>query len=365
VEGFRECFAGLEDPRTGNARRHDLQELLFIALLSCLCGGQSCVDMADFAEAKEELLRGFLKLEGGPPSHDTFSRLFRLLQPEAFHAAFQRFMAAFAKSKPKVLAVDGKSLRRSYEKAGQSSPLHLVSAWASEERLVLGQMAVAAGSNEIEAVPALLALLDLDGTTVTVDAMHCQQDTARQIVEAGGDYVMTVKRNQPTLYEELRLFFADPQAPADQVDETVDGDHGRIETRRAEVLHDVEWLAKASGWPKLGCLAKLTAIREIDAKSTTSVRYYIASRRLAAAELNRLGRGHWGIENELHWVLDVVMAEDQARSRKDHAPENLALLRRLALNIIKANKDKGSNRLKFKRAGWNDKFLLNLISQIV
>lgn len=364
MERFRECFAALEDPRTGNARQHDLQELLFIALLTCLCGGQTCVDMADFAEAKEELLRGFLKLAGGVPSHDTFSRIFRLLEPKAFHAAFQRFMAAFAKSKPKVVAVDGKSLRRSFEKAGKSSPLHLVSAWASEERLVLGQMAVAEASNEIEAVPALLALLDLDGVTVTVDAMHCQHQTAERIVEAGGDYLMTVKNNQPSLYEELKLFFADPQAPADQVDVTVDGDHGRIESRRAEVLHDVDWLAKSHGWVGLACLGKVTAAREVDGKPTRSERYYIASRRLEAAELNRLARGHWGIENQLHWVLDVAMAEDLSRNRKDHGPENLALLRRFALNIIKANKDKGSNRLKLKRAGWSDPFLLRLITEI-
>lgn len=364
MEGFRECFAELEDPRTGNATRHDLVELLFISLLACLCGAQSCVDMADFGEAKEDLLRGFLKLEHGPPSHDTFSRVFRLLEPKAFHTTFQRFMAAFARSRSKLVAVDGKSLRRSYEAAARGDPLHLVSAWASEERLVLGQMAIPEGSNEITAVPALLALLDLDGVMVTMDAMHCQKKTAEQIVEAGGDYLMRVKSNQPSLHQELRLFFADAQAPADDVDETVDGDHGRIETRRVEVLHDVEWLARSLGWPGLACLGKRVAWREVDGKSKRHESYYIASRRLSAAELNRLARGHWGIENQLHWVLDIVMGEDQARNRKDHGPENLALLRLFALNIIKANKKKGSNRLKFKRAGWNDKFLHTLISEI-
>lgn len=364
MDRFWGCFAELPDPRTGNARRHDLQEVLFIALLASLCGAGSCVDMADFAEAKEPLLRQFLKLEGGPPSHDTFSRIFRLLDPLAFHASFQRFMAAFAAGRGKVLAVDGKSLRRSYEKAGRSSPLHLVSAWANQERLVFGQMAVAAGSNEIEAVPALLALLSLDGTTVTLDAMHCQRETAQQIIDKGGDYLMVVKSNQPALHDEVRLFFADPEAPPDQTHETVDGDHGRIETRRAEVLHDVDWLARTQNWPGLTCIGRVVARREIDGQSNASERYFIASRRLQAAELNQLARGHWAIENQLHWVLDVVMAEDQARSRKDHAPENLALLRRFALNIIKANSDKGSNRIKFKRAGWDDRFLLKLISEI-
>lgn len=262
MERFQECFSDLEDPRTGNARRHELQEVLFIALLANLCGAESCVDMAGFGEAKEELLRGFLKLEHGTPSHDTFSRIFRLVQPEAFHGCFQRFMAAFAEARGgKVVALDGKSLRRSFERAGQGSPLHLVS--AAEERLVLGQMAVCEGSNEIEAVPALLALLELESTTVTLDGMHCQRETARQIVDKGGDYLMVVKGNQPALHEKIRLFFTDPAAPADQVDETVDGDHGRIEERRAEVLHDVAWLAKSYDWPGLTCLGKVTARREI------------------------------------------------------------------------------------------------------
>jgi predicted transposase YbfD/YdcC len=364
MERFRAAFEGIEDPRTGNRRRHDLLEVLFIALCASLCGAESCVDMADFAEAKEEELREFLALAGGPPSHDTFSRIFRLLDPAAFHAAFQRFIADFAAARSRAVAVDGKSLRRSFDRAAGASPLHLVSAWAAEERLVLGQVKVAAEGNEITAVPALLRLLDLAGTTVTVDAMHCQRATAQTIIERGGDYLMAVKGNQPALHDDIRLLMDDPQAPADDADETVDGDHGRIETRRAEVLHDVGWLAEAHDWPGLAAVGRILATREIDGRSVTAVRYYLASRPLAAAELNRLARGHWGIENRLHWVLDVIMNEDQARARKDHAPENLALLRRLALNIIKRNADKGSNRLKFKRAGWDNRFLKKLIAEI-
>ena len=310
-------------------------------------------------------MRGFLKLEGGAPSHDTFSRLFRLLDPEQFHDAFQRFMADFAGTRAGVVAIDGKSLRRSFDRAAGASPLHLVSAWASEERLVLGQMKVAQGGNEITAVPALLRLLSLEGTTVTMDAMHCQRAPAEAIMAEGGDYVMAVKANQPALHDDVKLLMDDPGAPADDSAETVDADHGRIETRRAEVLHDVEWLTQTHRWPGLAAVGKVTATREIDRHATTTARYYIASRPLSAAELNRLVRGHWGIENQLHWVLDVVMNEDQARARKDNAPENLALLRRLALNIIKRNKDKGSNHLKFKRAGWDDRFLTKLIAEIV
>jgi len=364
MDRFEACFSEIEDPRTGNARRHDLLEVLFISLCASLCGAESCVDMADFAEAKEEGLRGFLKLEGGPPSHDTFSRIFRLLEPGPFHAAFQHFMASFAATRAGVVAIDGKSLRRSFDRAAGASPLHLVSAWASEEQLVLGQMKVGKEGNEITAVPALLQLLSLEGATVTVDAMHCQRATAEAIMAKGGDYVMAVKANQPALHGDVKLLMDDPDAPADDSAETVDGDHGRIETRRAEVLHDVDWLTESHRWPGLATVGKVTATREIGGRATTTSRYYIASRALSATELNRLARGHWGIENRLHWVLDVVMNEDQARARKDNAPENLALLRRLALNIIKHNPDKGSNRLKFKRAGWDNRFLAKLISQI-
>lgn len=291
---FEACFSEVVDPRTGNARRHDLWEVLFMSLCASLCGAESCVDMADFAAAKEEVLRGFLKLEGGPPSHDTFSRIFRLLDPEQFHGAFQRFMAAFAATRTRVVAIDGKSLRRSFDRAAGTSPLLLVSAWASQERLVLGQVKVAQESNEITAVPALLELLSLDGVTVTVDAMHCQRDTAEAIVNKGGDYVMALKANQPTLHDDVKLLMDDPGAPADDTAETVDGDHGRIETRRAEVLHDVEWLAETHDWPGLAAVGKVTATREIDGRATTTTRYYITSRALSAADLNRLARGSLG-----------------------------------------------------------------------
>ena len=364
MDRFRACFSDLEDPRRGNARRHDLLEMLFIALAANLCGAESCVDMADFAEAKAGLLRRILRLDNGVPSHDTFSRLFRLLDPAQFHAGFQRFLASFGRAQSAVVALDGKTLRRSFDRAATASPLHLISAWACEEHLVLGQIKVDPRSNEIAALPALIELLSLDGATVTLDAMHCQRARAEAILARGGDYLMTVKTNQPTLHQDIRLLLEDPAATPDDSDQSVDGDHGRIETRRAAVVHDIAWLQQAHRWPGLQTIAKLTASREINGKTTSATRFYIASRKLSAAQLNDLARAHWSIENQLHWVLDVVMTEDQARARKDNAPENLALMRRFALNIIKENKDKGSNRLKFKRAGWDDKFLLKLISQI-
>jgi len=358
------CFADLPDPRSGNATRHDLLEMLMIALCAVLCGAESCVDMALFGRSKEAVLRRFLKLEHGVPSHDTFSRLFRLLDPEAFQASFQRFVASFAEAlrAEDLVAVDGKTLRRSFDRAAGRSPLHLISAWAGGQGLVLGQAKVEDGANEITALPALLALLDLKGRLVTADAMHCQRDTAARLIAAEADYVLALKDNQPALLEEVRLLLDDPQAPPDDVAETVDGDHGRIETRRAEVLYDVDFLTEAYHWPGLQAIGKVTAWREIDRRTSVKTRYYLLSRPLSAVRFLTAVRSHWGIENSLHWVLDVTLDEDQSRARKDHAPENLALLRRLALNILRANPDKGSIRGKIKRAGWDDNFLVRLLT---
>ena len=228
MELFRKCFAGVEDPRSGNARRHDLQDLLVIALCAVLCGGASCVDMADFAEEKEPFLREFLSLDNGLPSHDTFSRVFRALEPEQFRRCFQDFMARFAETCQGVIAIDGKVLRRSFDAASAKSSLHMVSAWGCEQRLVLGQIATDAKSNEITAVPKLLEMLSLKGCIVTVDALNCQRGIARQIVDQGGDYALALKRNQGSLHD-------DPATKAIATDTAIDGGHGRIETRTSTV----------------------------------------------------------------------------------------------------------------------------------
>jgi hypothetical protein len=291
MERFRACFAGLDDPRTGNAQRHDLLEILLIALCATLCGAETCVDMALFGETKEPFLRRFLRLPGGIPSHDTFSRLFRLLDPSAFEVCFARFVATFAARIDAVVAVDGKTARRTFDRKAGASPLHPISAppvppapaalqtdracrarWSCEQRLVLGQRKVDGHSNEIEALPELLALLSLDGCTVTADAMHCQKATARAILDRGGDYVLALKANQPALLEDVRLLLDDPAAPPDDAALTTDGDHGRIETRRGEVIHDVAYLAGAHGWPGRAAVGRLTASREIDGQATTSTR---------------------------------------------------------------------------------------------
>ena len=359
MERFRACFADLADPRTGNAQRHDLLELLLIALAATLAGAETCVDMAAFGRAKEPFLRRFLALPGGVPSHDTFSRLFRLLDPAGFEASFGRFVAAFAARIEQVVAVDGKIARRSFDRQAGGGPLHLISAWSCEQRLVLGQRRV--DGNEITAMPELLALLALEGCTVTADAMHCQKAAARAILDRGGDYVLALKANQPILLNDVRTLFDDPATVPDDTTATTDGDHGRIEVRRAVIVHDVAWLAEAHGWPGLKAVGKITASREIDGQATTATRYFLLSKPLPAARFAEIVRMHWQIENALHWVLDVVMDEDQSRSRKDHGPENLARLRRFALNLLSSNPDKGSTRGKIKRAAWDDAFLLKIL----
>jgi len=364
MNGFAAAFSALSDPRRPNARHHKLLDILAIAFCACLCGAESCVDMADFAAAKEEILREFLDLEGGPPSHDTFSRVFRMLDPVSFAACFQAYLDQLGAACRGHIAIDGKTLRGAHDRAAGKSPLQMVSAFASETRLTLGQLATDDKSNEIPAVRALLSLLSLEGCTVTLDALHAQRQTAQTLRDQGADYVLALKGNQGTLCEEVRTLLDDPGLAGQQAKET-DAGHGRIETREARLVTEIAWLQEQHDWPGLACVGKITATREDKAQGAiqAQTRYYLLSRRMPAQEFLDLVRAHWTIENSLHWVLDVVLRADDSRARKDHAPANLAILRRMALNTIKANRDKGSNRLKFKRAGWDNRFLRKLLAQ--
>jgi predicted transposase YbfD/YdcC len=362
LDQFVACFEGLEDPRTGNAGLHDFHELLMIALCAVLCGGQGATHMAAFAAAKEPFLRGFLKLANALPSHDTFSRLFRLLDPEQFRASFQRFVATFSATGRDVVAIDGKALRRSFDRASGLSALHMVSAWGCEQRLVLGQIATDAKSNEITAVPKLLEMLSLKGAIVTADALNCQRQIAQQIVDRGGDYALALKGNQGTLHDDVRRFLDDPQSEVSTTDPAVDGDHGRIETRTATVSTDIDWLQKDHRWPGLVAIGKVDRVRETAGKTTTETAYYLLSTALSGERLNQVVRSHWGVENRLHWRLDVVMNEDQDRTRLGNGPHNLAVLRHMALNVMQKDTSKGSLRGKFMRAGWDERYLAHLLA---
>ena len=361
MENFVACFGNVVDPRRDNSR-HNLQEILMTALCTLLCGGEDCSDMTLFGQAKEPFLRQFLILAHGIPSHDTFSRVFRLLNPDKFSACFTRFIQRFTDTLEGVVAIDGKTLRRSFDRASGQSPLHMLHAWSVGQRLLLGQLAVDEKSNEIIAVPKLLELLSLKGYIVTADALNCQRTIAAKVVEQEADYVLALKGNQGSLHDDVRRFLADPQRPACATHRTVENDHGRIEIRTSLVCTDIGWLQEQHAWPGLTAIGRIVRTREMGTKVTTETSYYLLSTALSAARFGEVARAHWSVENGLHWVLDVTMNEDQARNRKDHGPENIAMLRRLALNLAKLEGSKGSIKSKFKKAGWNDAFLTKMLA---
>jgi predicted transposase YbfD/YdcC len=365
METFEACFSELPDPRAANTV-HDLTEVLFIALTAVLCGAEGCTDMADFGRAKEALLRRVLPLEGGIPSHDTFSRVFRVLDPVAFEAAFRRFMAAFAHSRPLtgVVAIDGKAVRGAFERGRKSTPLHLVNVWAAEARLVLAQR-TAPDRNEVAGALEVLELLSLEGCIVTADALHCHRAMAAAILGCGADYALAVKDNRPGLrIDAVRWINAAGRGQSDRAEQEQLVSHGRYEWREAVVAPAAD-MARAHDFPGIQAVARVTSRRRVAGKDAqVAVRYFLLSRRLSASRLLEVVRQHWTIENQLHWVLDVVFDEDRARNRKDHGPENISILRKLALNLLRSHPDKASIRRKVKRAGWDDAFLLSIIAHM-
>jgi predicted transposase YbfD/YdcC len=355
-------FSSIPDPRAPNAR-HDLCELLLISFAAVLCGAESCQDMADFGEAKEPSLRKFLQLRHGIPSHDTFSRVFRLLDPTVFAAAFHKFMAAFSAQlgpSGNTIAIDGKSLSGAFESGARATPLHLVTAWGTENRLVLGQCR-APGRNEVEGALQLVAMLDLEGTTVTADALHGNRKMARAIRSGGGHYVLALKGNRGPLHRAAKTLLAAASASTKPRAETA---HGRLETRQAVVRSVPKGWAEQFEFDGLTAIARIDTVRRVNDTEERQSRYFVLSQRLTAAKALDIVRAYWGIENRQHWILDVVFDEDRARSRKDNAAENLALLRRLALNILQTDSHKASIRRKIKRAGWLESYLFSLLSQM-
>src|ERR1700756_300605 len=363
---FRKAFRRLTDPRAANAR-HDLLEVLCIALAAVLCGAESCSDMADFGESKEGLLRLFLGLEHGIPSHDTFSRVFRLLKPDAFERAFRRFMAAFAKAHglklTGVVAVDGKALRGAYERGGKATPLQLVNVFAVEARMALAQQK-APGRNETAGALEVLVLLCLEGCIVPAHALHCHRAFAAAVRERGGHYVLAIKANRGRLLAAVTQQFArsGKRSTAEQVDRS---SHDRSEARRAAIMRNTS-LAARYGFPGVAAVGRVTSRRRMRGQRADAplVRHYLLSKYMPPKQLLYVTRSHWGIENRLHWVLDVHFAEDANRARKDNAPENLATMRRLALNILRAHPHRASLRRKIKRAGWDNAFLLDMLSHM-
>lgn len=359
----------IDDPRLERTRKHHLPEILFIALCAVICGAESFTDIEEFGKANRAWLETFLDLPNGIPSHDTFGRVFAALDPEAFEQALVAFVRDFAgDTAGKHIAIDGKTLRRSFDRAAQQSAIHMVTAWAHENCAAFGQIKVDDKSNEITAIPQLLNLLNLAGATVTIDAMGCQKDIARQIVEGGGDYVLALKGNQGALHEEVSEFFDDVlvrgfDAPLDS-HTTTEKNHGRIEKRTVWLSNQVDWLRDAGKWAGLTGIAAVESQRTIDGQTSTERRYYICSGTANTAKtVGHTIRRHWSVENELHWVLDVGFNEDLCRVRLQNAAENFARLRRLALTILKRDKTaKVGIHGKRLKAGWDRQYLLKLLA---
>ena len=350
-----EAFTGLDDPRTGPAQRHDLAEMILMALCAVLCGADSWVDVAEWAEDNEAWLKSYLVLEHGTPSHDTFGRVFRLLDAKVFEVCFREWIGSLVGAVAEVVAIDGKTACGS--KDGRNTALHTVSAYATASGLCLAQEHTRGKGNEIPAIKALLDTLALKGCIVTIDAIGCQTEIAQKILDQGGDYLLAVKDNQETLAKALREFFADGErAGFGTVSvgraQTIEKGHGRIETRQALWITDLSWMDRKlrEHWPKLAGIGMIERQREINGIVSTELAFYIGSQGVTTAEsFVKAARSHWGIENSLHWVLDVAFREDDCRVRKDHAPHNFSALRKFALALLRQDTHYPKRSLRSRR----------------
>jgi predicted transposase YbfD/YdcC len=361
-----EFLSVIQDPRIDRTRKHSLETILVISLLAVICGADSMVDIENYAKSRQQWLETFLDMPAGVPSHDTIGRLFAALNPTTLAQAFQRWTAAMASaSKEKLIAIDGKTLRRAFKHAGDGVFVHMVSAWSSANGVVLGQVQTQEKSNEITAIPALLDLIDVKSTLVTIDAAGTQVEIAQKIVDQGGDYLLAVKGNQPTLHQAMVRHFEGIGRYYNRFDvaETHDHAHGRDETRRVDIGHAIEEIESADRWPNLATLIHIESVRTVKGATSTEHRYYISSRRkLSAKQALAAVRSHWGVENELHWVLDVAFREDDCRLRAGNAAANFSAVRQLALGLLKKRTEqKGGIKARRLVAGWNNDFLLQVI----
>jgi len=366
-----EHFEEMPDPREATKIEHKLIDIITVTLCAVICGADGWVEVETYGKAKYEWLKGFLELPNGIPSHDTFGRVFGMLDPEAFQSYFLSWVKTVAKvTQGEVIAIDGKKLRRSYDKRLGKNAIHMVSAWATGNHLTLGQVAVEDKSNEITAIPKLLKVLELNGCIVTIDAMGCQKAITRQIIEQKADYNIALKKNQGTLYEDV----ADLFTYAQEVDfahmtsdyhKTTDKGHGRIDIRECWTLSNLEafpHLRNLSKWEGLKTIVMIRRERRIEGKTSIDDKYYISSLPNDAARLLETTRRHWETENSQHWVLDVAFREDDARVRQGHAAENLGILRRVALNLLKQEKTaKCGIKIKRSKAGWDESYLLKVL----
>ena len=373
AQSLEDCFSAMPDPRVLGRCDHKLLDILMIAVCAVIAGAESWVEVETFGQAKESWLRKFLELPNGIPSHDTFGRTFSVLDAEAFQESFAKWVeAVFRVTEGQVVAIDGKTMRRSHDKRIGKEAIHIVSAWTRSNGISLGQKKVDEKSNEITAIPELLRLLDLSGCIVTIDAMGCQKAIAQSIRDEKADYVLSAKANQGNLQQDLSDWFA----YGDKVGfaklkysyhETVNKGHGRIEIRRCWAISDplaFEYIRHYQAWPDLKTIIRVYRERRIGEKIESETAYYISSLEADAAQLLDITRSHWSIENSLHWVLDLTFREDESRMRLGNSPQNMNVLRQLALNILKRSSSKGSLRQKRYRAALDDTFLLTLLEGV-
>ena len=362
---FLNHFKDMPDPRQRGKVMYPLDEVLLLALLAVLAGAESFVDIARFGRMKLAFLRRFRPFLDGTPSHDHLGDIFAALDAEHFQRCFVAWVASLIGVPAGVVAIDGKTMRRSGGKAGKDA-IHMVSAFAAGQRLVLGQVKVAEKSNEIIAIPKLLDMLVVEGAIITIDAMGCQRAIAQKIIEKKADYVFGLKGNQGSLRDDVDLFIAEQKAK-DFADttisraETIDADNGRIETRTTTVIHDVDWLRKRHGWPGLNAIAMVESTRETGGMIEKDTRIFITSLVMLAHLLGPVIRSHWAIENSLHWVMDMTFRDDECRVRTNHAPANFTTIKHMAHNLLRRPANKDSFRLRRKVAGWDDEFLASLL----
>ena len=360
-------FEELDDPRQSGKVAYPLEEMLLQCLLAVLAGADSWVEIAEFGKKKLAFLRRFRAFENGTPSHDQFGNLFAALDAGAFQSCFIAWVASLAKLGPDIVAIDGKTLRRSYQEGGSKAPIHMISAFSSRQRLVLGQRKVADKSNEITAIPELLDLLTVKGSIVTIDAMGCQTEIARKIVAKEADYVLALKGNQGTLRDDVEEFFTEQKASnfKDTVvsrHETLEKSHGRIETRTYTAVDDIDWLKERHDWVGLKSIVMVESIRDIiGGKTQSETRFYISSLVADAEHQGDAIRDHWGVESH-HWVMDMVFRDDECRIRAANAPANFATIKHIASNLMRAKADKHSMRVKRRLAAWDDAYLESLVT---
>jgi predicted transposase YbfD/YdcC len=362
---FLEYFKALPDGRQSAKVKYPLEEVLLLCLMAVIAGAETVTDIARFGQKKLEFLRRFRPFREGTPAHDHLGDILATLDPEAFQRCFVAWAAGLIGVPEGVIAVDGKSVRRSKSKT--DLPIHMVSAFAARQRLVMGQVKVAEKANEIVAIPKLLDMLDIEGAVVSIDAMGCQREIAQKVRDKKADYIFALKGNQGTLRDDVALFVAEQKANNFKEakithSQTVDGDHGRIETRDVCVLHNVDWLQERHKWPGLKAVVIVDSTREIGDKVERETRLYITSLTLTALVIAAYIRDHWAVENSLHWVLDCVFRDDECRVRTDHAPANFTTIKHIALNLIRRAPGKDSMRLKRKVAAWDDAFLQSVIT---